>query len=154
MKTPRFSSLTLFLAGTTAALLLVFGLQALIGNDKLPGSLAGVSQELIPAAFAGFGTNGLTDSMYDNYTSWPNSMTLKTDDTMAQILSNMYTSSTAPQFTLTDINGDGLTDFLLHKYASRYELGVFINNGNLGFTWAYKCLRASDGKYYGDCAAI
>lgn len=70
MKTSRFSSLTLFLAGTTVALLGVFGLQALSGSGQIHDSVAQVGQELLPEAFAGFGVNQLPpDTVFSNYLS-------------------------------------------------------------------------------------
>lgn len=55
---------------------------------------------------------------------------------------------------LTDINGDGLVDYVYHQAGTGVTYyAVFLNNGNLGSTWAYKCALKSDGTYYGDCAA-
>jgi len=64
--------------------------------------------------------------------------------------------------TSTDINGDGLIDFLFHECRNHttgnysYDLMIFTNNGN-GFDQTYYCyhnkaVKSGSLSYQGDCA--
>lgn len=100
------------------------------------------------------------------YFDWPNSAVLKTGDTTAQVLYRTYLGNDSYSgrswSSVSDFNGDGLSDILKHFYSSphRYELGVFLNRGDLSFDPVYRCVYADpDGygpetvwRYYGNCA--
>ncbi|QQS58751.1 hypothetical protein IPN35_04055 [Candidatus Peregrinibacteria bacterium] len=106
-------------------------------------------------------------SIFD-YTSLPESPNLKSTDTTAQTLYYMAFASNGNSGriynSLTDINGDGLTDVLIHYVPlyspTSYTFGVFLNTGGLRFELDYKCIyRDIDGyggnnewHYFGDCA--
>ena len=73
----------------------------------------------------------------------------------------IYVNSTPQKYSMVDINGDGLTDFVFHTmdedsfyYADVY-LAVYLNNGDNSFTRVYKCVKTgwSSPRYYGNCAA-
>lgn len=69
-----------------------------------------------------------------NYLNWTHSTTLKADDTTAQTI-DLIRSSTNQNVSLLDFNGDGLTDMLFDQYSGSVTYyGVFLNNGNLGTT--------------------
>lgn len=153
MKNPRFTPVTAFLTGTTLAFMFAFGLLLFTGG-KLPDSVSEAGKQLLPEALAGFDTNQINGDYFNSQT-WTHSTTLKATDTMAQTLYKLTrVYNTQSYFTLTDINGDGLIDLLYHDYQTNKGnlFGVYLNNGNLSFTWAYKCVWAPDGSYYGDCA--
>ena len=120
-------------------------------RESLASSL---SDSLFPSALAGFGTTSA--SPWANYTSWPSSSNLDPDDTMMQTLYVMQLTAPNKQ-TITDFNGDGLTDVIYHSYSGSYTSSfvVLLNTGNMGFDMVYKCVReASPVKYYGDCADV
>ena len=93
--------------------------------------------------------------------------TLDPNDKMFDVLKNLadhfsqYNVNKRQNITNVDINGDGLIDFLFHRYNysahSRdysYILEVHTNNGN-GFDNAYRCTYSRSNNhdyYYGDCA--
>lgn len=55
---------------------------------------------------------------------------------------------------MTDINGDGLVDFLYSRSDS-IRRAIIINNGNYTFKTVYKCAVdafSTGSTYYGDCA--
>lgn len=112
----------------------------------------------------GFDTSVL--DIFYNYDRWPQSSSLKTDDTTAQslyILSRTMIEgehhNTNPQ-SLTDINGDGLADILYHYRSyndtfSFFYAAILLNQGGLNFDLTYKCV-SDIGRliYYGDCAQL
>jgi len=113
-----------------------------------PGNVAEV---LFPKAEAGFGINDI--NIFANYTTWTNSLTLKTTDSYAQVLF-LGGGQIAP-LTFIDLNGDGLTDALYTNNAtgSFNRYAVFLNNGSQAYDLVYKCYyNASNLRYYGDCA--
>lgn len=105
---------------------------------------------------AGFGSGSI--DIFDSYGSWPSSTTLKSTDTMVQVLFQMRSDTRSSS---VDINGDGLTDVLHHEYNgvsfqdAQGRFGVFLNKGNLTYDLVYKCYVRdynSVRTYYGDCA--
>jgi hypothetical protein len=100
-----------------------------------------------------------TVKLFDNYTLWQKSSFSKPLDTTSFILDLLAVSSAASQgtingITMTDINGDGLVDFLYSRN-DPIRRAIIVNNGNYTFKIVYKC--AVDGTspnytYYGDCA--
>lgn len=63
---------------------------------------------------------------------------------------------------MTDINGDGLVDFLYSSNGTADVNGnknnyrsIIVNNGNYTFKSVYKCVNTTStttSTYYGDCA--
>lgn len=146
------TTFTISLKQIAMLLLLTFGIWGILQRSDSSSLAETVADSVLPTALAGFNNN--TTNLYQNYLTWPSSTTLKADDTTLQPLA--YVQSTTP-FNLTDINGDGLVDILLNQpngYIGR-NYGIFLNNGSLGFTWAYKCAvkeNVTPTVYYGDCA--
>lgn len=159
MKTARFSARTVALvAGFGFAFAFgVFAGPQLFSSAPAPAksaTLPDIKNIFAPAAMAGFSQNTL--GLYSGYASWPNSATLKSDDTKAQSLFLLEQSGAVNTFS--DINGDGLVDILYHNDTfdedQANHFGIFLNNGNLGFDWVYKCVyKGAANEYYGDCAA-
>jgi|GEM_PF-4384104 len=106
-----------------------------------------LSQVLFPIAEAGFGVN--SEDLFENYTTWTNSTNLNASDTVVQTLFNLYASGNAS--SILDINGDGLSDVIIHSAGSTRKYAILINNGNIGFNLAYKCVKTST-TWYGNCA--
>lgn len=103
--------------------------------------------------------------LFYEYTSWTH--TQNPDRTGPRnVLSTLAdipgdSSNTPQKFSLVDINGDGLPDFLYHerrKKTTNYPvdyLAIFLNNGKNDFDLAYKCVVEYDTNLdpaYGDCA--
>lgn len=106
-------------------------------------------------------------NLFANYTLWTKSAFPKSDDSTAMILELLGVSSGQSQgtingITMTDINGDGLVDFLYSRN-DPIRRAIMINNGNYTFRTVYRC--AVDGwpsvyawvapapyVYYWDCA--
>lgn len=106
-------------------------------------------------------------SLFADYPLWVKSNYAKPNDTTSMILDliSVNSASSIPGqpvtinwavngITITDINGDGLVDFL-YSVNSPVRRAIIINNGNYTFKIAYKC--AIDGTapnlvYYWDCA--
>ncbi len=99
----------------------------------------------------------LTAKIFDDYTYWTKSNYPRFNDTATLVLDLLWvsaasTNGTINGVTLTDINGDGLVDFLYSRN-DPVRRSIIINNGNYTFKIAYKC--AIDGTmYYGDCADL
>ncbi|MBP9812367.1 hypothetical protein KBC86_03220 [Candidatus Gracilibacteria bacterium] len=108
------------------------------------------------------------NSLFADYTFWPSSTYSKSNDSTYMILELLNLSkqrtdsfsyqgygagwslSSSNPITMTDINGDGLVDFL-YSQSDPMRRAIIINNGNFTFRAVYKC--AIDGTiYYGDCA--
>lgn len=159
MKTVRFSPRS---AAIVAGIGFAFAFGAIAGPQLFSGSsestttasLPEIKNLFAPAALAGFSQNTL--GLYSGYASWANSATLKSDDTKAQSLFLLEQSGAVNTFS--DINGDGLVDILYHNDTfdvdQTNQFGIFLNNGNLGFDWVYKCVyKGATNEYFGDCAA-
>jgi hypothetical protein len=108
------------------------------------------------------------------YNSWTRSTTLKSSDKMLGALYQLayfhdenpqYATSTSQKYSFTDINGDGLVDFLYHDIRDSSvtnkilngvgTYAVYLNDGNANWTLNYKCYvtyGAGAATYYGDCA--
>lgn len=118
-------------------------------------------------------TNMTTNKFFDNYLNWPKSFYQKSDDTASMMLDLLWVNATQAQWTingvtLTDINGDGLVDFLYSRTDPIRRI-IIVNNGNFTFKISYKCAIDASGTvwsptlwrylpaptiYYGDCADI
>ena len=106
---------------------------------------------------------------FDNYASWSQSATFNSNAPWSTSLFSSGPNGSSQnkiQNLMTDLNGDGLVDYL-HidskykydynglKYNQGYEC-VLLNNGN-GWSIAYRCItQTKDNKpyYYGDCALV
>ena len=97
-------------------------------------------------------------SIFDNYTSWKYSDTIRHNDTTFTMLSligfsssinnsNRFAGGTNGGTILLDVNGDGLVD-LLHNAPDKKA--ILVNNGDYTFTTVYKCVIKNG--YYGNCA--
>ena len=91
--------------------------------------------------------------LFKSYETWPNSSTKKIG-TAGEWLHTM-----APRdvdTTFSDVNGDGLTDILVHQESYTTGVlyyGILLNRGDLTFDLAYKCVHISAlNRFYGDCA--
>ena len=94
--------------------------------------------------------------LFKSYATWPNS-SVKKVGTAAEWLHTMAPPITSQPTTSVDVNGDGLTDVLVHQenrdVGGIQYYGVLLNRGDLKFDLAYKCVVDSDlNKFYGDCA--
>lgn len=106
--------------------------------------------------------------------SSPTSSTPKADDMNLRVLRLMATvdyyqipggttAYTQQPVTLTDINGDGLTDMLYHTWTGpensikNHYYGIMLNRGNMTFEITYRCYLidqpSSADTYKGDCAS-
>lgn len=110
-----------------------------------------------------------TVKLFDNFTLWQKSLYAKPLDTASFILDLLSVSASASQgtingITMTDINGDGLVDFLYSRN-DPVRRAIVINNGNYTFKTVYRCAVDSSPIrdiqwtitgytyiYYGDCA--
>lgn len=117
----------------------------------------------------------------DYWNKWPKSSQLKSGEYYRLLLMlasggakynyNGLSSYESPRmYTMMDINGDGLIDFLQHYYSHSYysnslsidnvKFYIFLNKGDMNFEEIYACegtreLRGSNTPiftYYGDCA--
>lgn len=112
--------------------------------------------------------------VFSNYLLWNKSLYQKSDDTASMMLELLGVSSAQSQgtingVTMTDINGDGLVDFLYSRNDT-IRRAIIINNGNYTFKTVYKCAYdawnpisysstwfitpAMSPYFYGDCADI
>ncbi len=111
--------------------------------------------------------------VFSDYLLWSKSFYPKSNDTTNMMLEllgvNLQTTSYGPSWlyqwysvsasnniTLTDINGDGLVDFV-YSMANPVRRAIIINNGNYTFKVVYKCaidVASSVSTYYGDCADL
>lgn len=104
--------------------------------------------------------------LFDNYTIWAKSNYPKPNDSTAMMLDLLGVSASTTQWTIngvtmTDINGDGLVDFLYSRN-DPVRRAIVVNNGDYTFKIAYKCAVDSVTStiypytttitYYGDCA--
>lgn len=109
-------------------------------------------------------------NIFDDYTSWPSGGKPKPNDSALLVLTMLGYNTTntlgtaANGVTLTDINGDGLVDFLYSKN-DLPRRAIIVNNGNYTFKVVYKCALDPAGNnltsgsnawfpsttYYGDC---
>lgn len=106
--------------------------------------------------------------LFDTYLIWAKSNYPKVTDTATLILDLLAVSATSSNgtingVTMTDINGDGLVDFLYSR-SDPVRRAIIVNNGNYTFKSIYKCAvdPQKDGAgniiawwnptYYGDCA--
>lgn len=110
--------------------------------------------------------------VFSNYLLWNKSLYQKSDDTASMMLELLGVSSAQSQgtingVTMTDINGDGLVDFLYSRNDT-IRRAIIINNGNYTFKTVYKCAYdawnpisysstwfitpAMSPYFYGDCA--
>ena len=118
------------------------------------------------------GKEGL--DVFYNWEYWPHSAAKRSNDLWPQFIEQLkgpknYSSSTgnnpyntlgeiANTSTMTDINGDGLTDMIFRDdqglWGTDYiqtEMAVWLNKGNNSFQLIYKCM-VTTGAWYGDCA--
>lgn len=113
---------------------------------------------------------GHESTIFNDYEQWPHAYSPKTNESNPSLYSLLYrlaydyqigiNSATPVKFSLLDINGDGLSDFLYHeKFVSgvtdQLFLAAFLNAGDSDFQLVYKCFEnhSSSHNYYGDCAA-
>jgi hypothetical protein len=121
--------------------------------------------------------------LFRNYTLWTKSTFPKNDDSTAMILELLntakqrsdsynyawqlqwYSLSSGNSITMTDINGDGLVDFL-YSNSDPIRRAILVNNGNYTFKTVYKCAidaelgynvwwqygPTGNSIYFGDCA--
>jgi len=90
------------------------------------------------------------------HSTWPSSATLKTDSPWNM---NFVRLNVGSNFSIrehfTDINGDGLLDYLfLDTGATWLQTCVYLNNGT-GFEKAFRCIATQTSgiwTYKGDCA--
>jgi len=101
---------------------------------------------------------------FDGWENWKSSTEFKTDAawSTAFMASNPISpnpGSTSNQYGYyyyfdfkTDINGDGLPDYVYAYHNSNFAIQdcVYLSNGQ-GWTLAYRCVFG-DNKFYGDCA--
>lgn len=118
--------------------------------------------------------------IFENYASWPVSVSKKPNDRWPEILFQLRSPAnevwapggTNPQttsvpthsYTMSDVNGDGLTDILFiyvkytgpaNGYWSPIKMAVWLNKGSNSYDLPYKCyVDWSNGFWYGDCAAL
>jgi len=126
--------------------------------------LFGISAFIFVAGMASYiaftSLEGETEANYDpnnpfdlfaDYVTWASSTT-QVSPTAAEWLHTMVPNTSTPT-TFADANGDGLADVLLHQEpASGADVyGILLNNGDLTFDLAYKCVSES-GTFYGDCS--
>ncbi len=99
----------------------------------------------------------LTSKVFDDYVYWTRSLYPRFNDSASLVLDLLSVSGTGANgtingVTMTDINGDGLVDFLFSR-SDPVRRAIIVNSGNYSFKIAYKC--AIDGTaYYGDCADL
>jgi hypothetical protein len=110
--------------------------------------------------------------LFADYTLWAKSAYPKPNDTASMVLELLstvqrtnsynneifqwYSISTWNNITMTDINGDGLVDFL-YSLPNPGRRAIIVNNGNYTFKTTYKCaidVLNSVNTYYWDCADI
>jgi hypothetical protein len=106
--------------------------------------------------------------LFDTYLLWAKSNYPKISDTSTLVLDLLSVSATSSNgtingVTMTDINGDGLVDFLYSRN-DPIRRAIIVNNGNYTFKTAYKCaidlpkdafgniIPWALSSYYGDCA--
>lgn len=103
--------------------------------------------------------------LFDNYLLWYKSLFPKQNDSTSLILDLLAVSASASQWTIngitmTDINGDGLVDFLYSRN-DPVRRAILVNNGNYTFRTVYRCtidpIKDVYGiviwnTYYWDCA--
>jgi hypothetical protein len=108
--------------------------------------------------------NMVNPSCLDNYDTWNNSLNFNSNaDWKIDFLPPTVapTNYTGEYNIFTDINGDGLVDFIAKsaQQGANYNLNwecVYLNNGK-GWDPAYKCVTkwnaaGNNVRYYGDCA--
>lgn len=93
---------------------------------------------------------------FDDYLNWQKSTQQKPLDSTYMLLSLLWVSAASSQgtingMTMTDINGDGLVDFLYSRN-DPVRSAIVVNNGNYTFKSVYKCALDAWPVYYGDCA--
>ena len=93
---------------------------------------------------------------FDDYLTWQKSSQQRPLDSTYMLLSLLWVSATSSQgtingMTMTDINGDGLVDFLYSRN-DPIRNAIVVNNGNYTFKPVYKCAIDAWPIYYGDCA--
>jgi hypothetical protein len=88
--------------------------------------------------------DAITSTIFDDYLSWAKSTKPKLNDSAFLVLGMLgynttnVTGTASNGITMTDINGDGLVDFLYSKNDLPRRL-IIINNGNYTFKTVYKC---------------
>ena len=100
-----------------------------------------------------------TSNLFADYALWVKSAYPKPNDSANMILELLGVSSGQSQgtingITMTDINGDGLVDFLYSRNDA-IRRAIIVNNGNYTFKTTYKCavdVLNSVSTYYWDCA--
>ena len=111
-----------------------------------------------------------SSGIFSDYTLWTKSLFQKPNDTTYMMLDLLGVSPGSSQgtingTTMTDINGDGLVDFLYSVngtadyYGNRNNYrSIIINNWNYTFKSVYKCAigvtSANVSTFYWDCADI
>lgn len=133
------------------------------------GSLVFALALFAPLTFGSL-SGGHESTLFNDYEQWSHSYSPKTNESNPSLYSLLYrlandyqivtNSATPVKFSLLDINGDGLSDFLYHeKYlagaTAQLMLAAFLNTGDSDFQLVYKCFEnhSSGHDYYGDCAA-
>jgi hypothetical protein len=137
--------------------LLVLTLGVFLGGFFIKGSTA---QENEIALMGFLGSGSTFPTCLDNWESWESSS--NPNYNAAWSLHDFPTYGLYPNGTfsqLTDINGDGLTDFIYAKRYNDYGRDDFqsctlLNTGS-GWDVAFRCFMRKEGlenKFYGDCA--
>ena len=88
-------------------------------------------------------TTSINTKLFDTYLIWTKSGYPKITDTATLILDLLAVSATSSNgtingVTMTDINGDGLVDFLYSR-SDPVRRAIIVNNGNYTFRVTYKC---------------
>jgi hypothetical protein len=155
---------------STGESVLIEKLDALVGQLSKLAAKSEVEDDRPVADELQIMNSGVSNPMcLDNYDSWPISNTFNPN--AAWSIHGFWSwgnSNYAPHFeNMTDLNGDGLVDYIYrHSYAYTYggarvnagESCVLLNNGN-GWDVAFKCYAGWDSAnslplFKGDCAQL
>jgi hypothetical protein len=101
-------------------------------------------------------TSATNATIFKDYLLWRKSSYQKPNDSTAMLLDLLGVSATQSQgtingITMTDINGDGLVDFIYSRSDAPVKRAIIVNNGNYTFKTVYKCVIEA-AIYYGDCS--
>ena len=117
-------------------------------NALTTKSSAQPTATVAPQALAATVSSTTPQICLTNYSTWPSSSKFKHD--VPWSTEKMYNVNNPSLFT--DLNGDGLVDYL---YIYNFDSCVLFNNGS-GWDIVYKCLTIQkpdySWTYYGDCA--
>jgi len=118
-----------------------------------------------------FASGVVNPSCLDNYETWPTSTTLKQDADWSVAKFATLNNTGLPLIRFTDVNGDGLVDYLYHnaRVYSHWSLpnpvnlldGCLLLNNGSGWDNTYRCHTVIEtvndvghAKFYGDCAQL